>query len=58
MLTDSKRLNLLIHWAHILLVGAGVASEGIIYALLKEACELVITNRRTLSHAQKLEELF
>lgn len=57
LLADLKRLNLLMPGDRILLIGAGGAAQGVIPSLLKEACELVITNR-TLSRAQKLEELF
>jgi len=57
LLTDLKRLNLLMPGDRILLIGAGGAAQGVIPSLLKEACELVITNR-TLSRAQKLGRLF
>ncbi|WP_268904048.1 hypothetical protein [Candidatus Williamhamiltonella defendens] len=58
LFTDLKRLNLLIPWDRILLIGAGAAAEGRHPFIIEKACELVITNRRTLSQAQKLEQLF
>lgn len=57
LLTDLKRQQLIKPTDKILLVGAGGAARGVIFALLSFGCELIITNR-TFNRAQELTQLF
>lgn len=57
LVTDLKRLNLLVKSTTICLVGAGGAARGVILPLLSEAANITITNR-TFSKAVELADHF
>jgi len=57
MLSDLKRLNLLLEGDRVLLVGAGGAARGVILPLLSYGCSVVVTNR-TFERAQHLSHIF
>lgn len=58
LLTDLKRLSFDITNKNILIIGAGGATQGILYPLLQEKPQQIILANRTVSKAENLAEEF